>query len=1027
MASSGKEVGNFIDAAEPHSGASAVNLAWRRRWPTFGLRQGVLLSMALLFIVVLSVLGVGISTFSTNLEKEAWYERQLESTIGAWRAVGNFLNHHTKTLESLGLLDAEYLRSHPALLTASIQQNSALLEVVVVDSAGEIIASAQGASVQGDAPALLVSTHIEDTQWFSHARAGSVYLGNVQMTASDEAYLLLATPSPTGNVVAARISIGSLREVVSQARFGKSGAVFLMDRAGNIIVHSQFPVNFGELALGFTPAQTEKLDHNGVLILRAEIDERTGLPYWHKEYNDFAGTAVSGVLVSLLGTEWYVVSEMATSETIAVSRLALIVLGVSLLGFALLVLGAGRYVLDRWLFAPIALLRQGAHWIGAGHLDHRIAMAEDNEIGQLGKAFNEMAAHLQSRQQQVTDQTAVLNAEVEQRRGAQMALQEARDALEATVAARMAELQVANRQLSEQLVQHQQAQAALATVEARLRHLLLTSPAIIFSIRLEGEPKINYISDNIAEATGYRPEEYYNDPRFAYQHIHPDDMAHVTQQLERLGQDERVSYEYRFRVSSGEYRWFHDDAVAVYDEVGGVREIVGSLIDIDERKRIEEEQAAIRDQALEASRLKSEFLATVSHEIRTPLNGVIGMADLLLATGLTDEQRDFVKTIAYSADSLLVVINDVLDLSKVEAGKLTLLESEFAPTEVAQSVASLLLPRAREKGIALNVEMGAELPKWVRGYEARLRQVLLNLMGNAVKFTEQGSVTLRATVVSREGEHSSRLIRFTVSDTGIGLDSANFVKLFQPFSQVESSLARRYGGAGLGLAISKQLVELMGGEIGVRSEAGRGSDFWFTVPLYPADGVLDVALDGELGAKQAVERAIGGDESTCAQEGTAMPPVRELALPLTSPPEQKAAYPSSAAPSSATIVELLLVEDNLVNQKVALAQLKRMGYGVTTVMNGREAVEAVQQHTYAAVLMDCQMPEMDGFEATRLIRAWQRRIGRRVPIIAMTANAMNGDREACLAAGMDDYIPKPIRTEELQRVLQKWTEVEQPK
>jgi PAS domain S-box-containing protein len=222
---------------------------------------------------------------------------------------------------------------------------------------------------------------------------------------------------------------------------------------------------------------------------------------------------------------------------------------------------------------------------------------------------------------------------------------------------------------------------------------------------VDGETHVSYISNNIENATGYCPDEYYTNARFAYQHIHPDDVDHVTAQLERLSRVGRVSYDYRFRVRSGEYKWFHDDAVAVYDDHGRVREIVGSLIDIDERKRMEQEQAAIRDHALEASRLKSEFLATVSHEIRTPLNGVVGMADLLLATPLNAEQHEFVKTIAYSADGLLVVINDVLDLSKVEAGKLTMLEDEFSPQHVVQSVADLLSPRAREKGITLTVDL----------------------------------------------------------------------------------------------------------------------------------------------------------------------------------------------------------------------------------------------------------------------------------------------------------------------------------
>jgi PAS domain S-box-containing protein len=679
--------------------------------------------------------------------------------------------------------------------------------------------------------------------------------------------------------------------------------------------------------------------------------------------------------------------------------------------------------LDRRLFRPTALLRQGAQRIGAGRLDHRIAAVGNNEIGQVATAFNEMAAHLHARQKQLVAQTAALNEEVLQRRQAQMALQRARDELEAKVTERTQQLRTTNQQLQEELKQHRQSQEALATVESRLRHLLLTSPAIIFSIRFDGETRVSYISDNIRDATGYSPEDYYADARFAYQYIHPDDVARIDEQMRRLAEVERVSYDYRFRVRSGEYRWFHDDAVAVYDEQGKVREVVGSLIDIDERKRLEEEQAAIRDQALEASRLKSEFLATVSHEIRTPLNGVIGMADLLLSTPLNAEQSDYVKTIAYSADSLLIVINDVLDLSKVEAGKLAMLQSEFSPAQVVQGVAGLLSPRAKEKGIALRVKLATNLPARICGYEARLRQVLLNLVGNAVKFTEQGEVVITVAPVKRDHAAESRnnsvplpyWVRFTVSDTGIGLDTANYSKLFQPFSQVDSSLARRYGGAGLGLAISKRLVELMGGEIGVESEVGKGSDFWITVPLQlveedETDGAGGKTSDTVAAAQQEKQVTMSH------QEGSAWRPkyLPEVAShngyhPMTDPAQ-------SAQP------QILLVEDNQVNQKVAIAQLKRMGYTVEAVLNGREAVEAVERQVYAVILMDCQMPEVDGFEATRMIRALEDGRGRSVPIIAMTANAMNGDREACLEAGMNDYLAKPIRPHELQAILQKWLE-----
>lgn len=1026
MASSGNNFSKTFRAQAARAGRVQGQPARLRRPARSALtmRQSVLFTLLIIFLVVLTAIGAGVSFFVTNSEKSAWHDRQLEATYGAARTIEAFLSHHIQTLENLGLLEADYLGTHPELLPEIIRQNPALQEILVVDSLGTILANDHS-----DESLMASPEAIPESTWFMQTSDGGVYLGDVQLSLEADPFLILATPTQSGNIVAARVNMGIMREVVSSVRFGETGIVFIIDSDSNVIAHADRPVAFGGLRLGVSPDHIE----DASAPMYAMSDERKGITHWHSTYLNFDGTSVASLIMALPSTDWYVVAEVNKSESTALSRRALLVLGGSMIVFAALVLFFTVRVLDRRLFGPIALLRQGAQRIGAGRLDHRIAAVGNNEIGQVATAFNEMASHLHTRQKQLVAQTAALNEEVEQRRIVQSALQRARDELEAKVAARTQELRATNQQLQEELKQHRQSQEALATVEARLRHLLLTSPAIIFSIKVDKEITVNYISNNIEEATGYRPEDYYADPRFAYQHIHPDDIANITELFERLSEVERISYDYRFRVSSGEYRWFHDDAVAVYDEHGKLREIVGSLIDIDERKRIEEEQAAIRDQALEASRLKSEFLATVSHEIRTPLNGVIGMADLLLETSLDVEQLEFVKTIAYSADSLLVVINDVLDLSKVEAGKLTMLEGEFSPGQVAQGVADLLLPRAREKGITLSVNLSAELPARVCGFEARVRQVLLNLVGNAVKFTEQGGVTVSVAPVSRDKQMDDAAdvgfsLCFTVSDTGIGLDEANYGKLFQPFSQVDSSLARKYGGAGLGLAISKRLVELMGGEIGVESEAGKGADFWFTVPFHAAnESVPDGGVTNEQQVEPRIKRdwdaptllpkylpemnAANGDHDAVRDDAVRDDAVHNGAL------DKDALAESELSP-------ILLVEDNHVNQKVALAQLKRMGYAVQAVGNGREAVEAVERQAYSVILMDCQMPEMDGFEATRLIRQLEERIGRHVPIIAMTANAMNGDREACLAVGMNDYLAKPIRTEELHALLKKWIETQ---
>jgi two-component system, sensor histidine kinase and response regulator len=535
--------------------------------------------------------------------------------------------------------------------------------------------------------------------------------------------------------------------------------------------------------------------------------------------------------------------------------------------------------------------------------------------------------------------------------------------------------------------------------------------------------------------------------------------------------------------------------------------------------------AQARDQALEASNFKSEFVAKISHEIRTPISAVIGMIDFLLDTPLNSEQKEFANIISDSANNLLAIINDILDLSKMEAGKTELEVIDFSPISLIEGSAELLSSMAKEKRLSLLTFVDPELPTLLKGDPVRLRQIMLNLASNAVKFTEAGLVLIR---MIKESETDTAVnVRFDVSDTGIGLSDEARRRLFQPFVQADGTIARRYGGTGLGLAISKRLVELMKGDVGLESEEGEGSTFWFKVALKKSDttkatnsaflaaaaanlrDIRVLTVDSDVVSRDILHKylqaaKVSGDWVANAQEGLDLlrrnssfgqpydvaiiglgpasqgsfelsksikndPAIASTKLILLSSFEEKgqgekaieegfsgylsqpvrqsllietlarvtgrtarevtisksSPSPSGhAAPAFRTNGMVLLAEDNPALRELALRQLKKLGLSAHAVSTGKEAIEAVSKKPYSLVLMDCQMPEMDGFEATKLMREKEKRSGQHTPIIAMTASAMHGDRETCIAAGMDDYVSKPVSIETLHKILERWIPAE---
>jgi PAS domain S-box-containing protein len=519
--------------------------------------------------------------------------------------------------------------------------------------------------------------------------------------------------------------------------------------------------------------------------------------------------------------------------------------------------------------------------------------------------------------------------------------------------------------VSHDITQQLNVEKALEESEENFRIMTENNPVLLWKSDVEG--KRNYFNQTYYEYTGLAEAQAMDDGWI--ESVHPEDRARYFEIYEQSFQ-KRIPYraEFRLRHNDGSYRWVLGVARPRYNASGDFLGYIGSTVDIHSQKEMMKVLEQTTQKALLAEKAERKFVTNMSHEIRTPITGILGMADLMSELNMPSEARDYLADIQISAKNLLELVNNVLDFSKIQAGKVS---NELAPFDLYDKVSEVVKPFyffANQKKIDLGIEIAPDVPRFIRSSPAKIGQVLTNFLGNAHKFTHQGGVKILVNMIEREDNEA--VLRFAVKDSGIGIAPDRVLEIFRPFVQGDSSITRKYGGTGLGLTICKEFVENLQGEIGVNSKEDDGSEFWFMIPV-------EIVAEKDVGAKTAV-----------------IPAGRN----------HKAAH-------------LLLVEDNLINQKIAVKLLQGRGHHVDVAHDGAEAVAKLKNGPFDLVLMDCQMPVMDGYQATREIRE---KLHSEVPIVAMTAHALKGDREKCLAAGMNDYLTKPLDKEQLFQTIEMW-------